>query len=200
MTRISSHIRRGSMFLRKGRLRSDSWISSSASRGWRGKEAGCGLQDFMAQVRKLRVRSFILAGVRVALGVESRGLGGLECGAAGSEMFGEALTGLNLEGGSVWGTTLEGAFKPRNIVACNSPPGYRSQLIDFVVACERVCDGLTFGQNSANDVLIDTPPSHPPFTENEASYMTSDDLDIGWKSRPSHATHIYVRQGNVRAS
>lgn len=61
MTLISSHIRRGRMFLRKGRLRSVSTISSSASRGCRGKEAGLVLQVLMAQVRKLRVRSFILA-------------------------------------------------------------------------------------------------------------------------------------------
>jgi hypothetical protein len=49
------------MFFKKGRLRSDSWISSSASRGCRGKERGLVLQVLMAQVRKLRVRSFILA-------------------------------------------------------------------------------------------------------------------------------------------
>lgn len=41
---------------------SDSMISSSASRGCRGKEAGEDLQALMAQVRKLRVRSFILGG------------------------------------------------------------------------------------------------------------------------------------------
>jgi hypothetical protein len=40
---------------------SASWISSSASRGCRGKERGFVLQVLMAQVRKLRVRSFILA-------------------------------------------------------------------------------------------------------------------------------------------
>lgn len=59
IVRISSHMRRGRMFLRKGRLISVSTISSSASRGWSGKEVGDVLQDFMAQVRKLRVRSFI---------------------------------------------------------------------------------------------------------------------------------------------
>jgi hypothetical protein len=48
------------MFLRNARLTSVSTISSSASRGCKGKESGEVLQDFMAQVRKLRVRSFIL--------------------------------------------------------------------------------------------------------------------------------------------
>lgn len=42
-----------------------SCISSSASRGWRGKERGLVLQVLMAQVRKLRVRSFIAATVVV---------------------------------------------------------------------------------------------------------------------------------------
>lgn len=51
------------MFFRNGRLMSASWISSSASRGWSGKEEGFVLQVLMAQVRKLRVRSFMLAGV-----------------------------------------------------------------------------------------------------------------------------------------
>ena len=56
----SSHMILGSMFLRKARLTSASTISSSASRGWRGKDAGLVLQVLMAHVRKLRVRSFIL--------------------------------------------------------------------------------------------------------------------------------------------
>jgi hypothetical protein len=60
ITLISSHINRGNMFFKNGRLRSDSWISSSASRGCRGKDAGFVLQVLMAQVRKLSVRSFIL--------------------------------------------------------------------------------------------------------------------------------------------
>ena len=47
------------MFFKKARLMSDSTISSSASRGCRGKEAGEDLHALMAQVRKLRVRSFI---------------------------------------------------------------------------------------------------------------------------------------------
>lgn len=77
------------MFFRNGRLMSDSMISSSASRGCRGKEAGEDLQALMAQVRKLRVRSFILVGVlfssssflwwrtRVGTGIEvARGGGG----------------------------------------------------------------------------------------------------------------------------
>jgi hypothetical protein len=57
----SSHISRGNMFFKNGRLTSASTISSSASRGWSGKDAGFVLQFFMAQVRKLRVRSFMLA-------------------------------------------------------------------------------------------------------------------------------------------
>jgi hypothetical protein len=61
IVRSSGHINRGRMFFKKARLRSVSMISSSASRGWRGKDAGEDLQAFMAQVRKLRVRSFILA-------------------------------------------------------------------------------------------------------------------------------------------
>lgn len=48
------------MFLRKARLTSASTISSSASRGCRGKDAGFVLQVFMAQVRKFKVRSFML--------------------------------------------------------------------------------------------------------------------------------------------
>lgn len=59
--RISSHINRGKMFFRKATLMSVSTTSSSASRGWRGKADGVDLQDLMAQVRKLRVRSFIFA-------------------------------------------------------------------------------------------------------------------------------------------
>jgi hypothetical protein len=59
IVRNSSHINRGNMFFRKGRFRSVSTISSSASRGWSGKDAGEVLHAFMAQVRKLRVRSFI---------------------------------------------------------------------------------------------------------------------------------------------
>ena len=41
---------------------SDSTISREASRGCRGKEDGADLQALTAQVRKLRVRSFIVAG------------------------------------------------------------------------------------------------------------------------------------------
>jgi len=54
-----SHISLGSIFFKKGRLTSASTISSSASRGCRGKDAGFVLQVLMAQVRKLRVKSFI---------------------------------------------------------------------------------------------------------------------------------------------
>ena len=61
IVRSSSHINRGKMFFRNGRLTSASWISSSTSRGWRGKLEACVLQVLMAQVRKLRVRSFIVA-------------------------------------------------------------------------------------------------------------------------------------------
>lgn len=45
----------------KGGLRSVSTTSSSASRGWSGKAAGLDLQALRAQVRKLRVRSFIVS-------------------------------------------------------------------------------------------------------------------------------------------
>ena len=62
MTRSSSHINRGRMFFRKGRFRSASIISSSESLGCRGKEEACVLQVFIAQVRKLSVRSFMVAG------------------------------------------------------------------------------------------------------------------------------------------
>lgn len=61
MIRSSSHIKRGSMFCRKSRLMSDSTISSSESRGRRGNDAGEVLHDLIAQVRKLRVKSFISA-------------------------------------------------------------------------------------------------------------------------------------------
>jgi hypothetical protein len=57
----SSHISRGNMFFRNGRLMSDSTISSSESLGWRGKDVVEDLQVLMAQVTKLRVRSFISA-------------------------------------------------------------------------------------------------------------------------------------------
>ena len=59
ITLRSSHASRGSMFFRNARLMSDSTTSSSASRGCRGKDARAVLQDFTAQVRKLRVSSFI---------------------------------------------------------------------------------------------------------------------------------------------
>jgi hypothetical protein len=62
ITRNSSHINLGKMFCKNNKLRSVSTISSSASRGCKGKEAGFVLQVFMAQVRKLRVRSFIFDG------------------------------------------------------------------------------------------------------------------------------------------
>jgi hypothetical protein len=55
----SSHISLGNILFRNGRLTSVSTISSSASRGWRGKDNGFDLQVFIAQVRKFRVRSFI---------------------------------------------------------------------------------------------------------------------------------------------
>jgi hypothetical protein len=61
----SSHIRRGRMFLRNARLRSVSRISRSASRGWRGNAAGEVLHVLMAQVRKLRVRSFMLLRAKI---------------------------------------------------------------------------------------------------------------------------------------
>jgi hypothetical protein len=60
--RNSSHINLGRMFCKNTKLMSVSTISSSASRGCKGKEAGFVLQVFMAQVRKLRVRSFIFDG------------------------------------------------------------------------------------------------------------------------------------------
>lgn len=41
-------------------LKSISTLSSSASRTWRGKAEGWDLQDLMAQVRKFRVRSFMV--------------------------------------------------------------------------------------------------------------------------------------------
>lgn len=63
----SSHINRGKMFFKNVRLISDSTISSSASRGCRGKDAAEVLQVFMAQVRKLRVRSFIFGRVLICL-------------------------------------------------------------------------------------------------------------------------------------
>jgi hypothetical protein len=55
----SSHISLGNIFFRNARFISVSMISSSASRGWRGKEEAEDLHDFIAHVRKLRVRSFI---------------------------------------------------------------------------------------------------------------------------------------------
>lgn len=65
----SSHNILGSIFFKKARLTSVSTISSSASRGCRGKDAGFVLQVLMAQVRKLRVRSFIFAlGVYISSG------------------------------------------------------------------------------------------------------------------------------------
>jgi hypothetical protein len=50
------------MFFKNARFTSASWISSSASRGCRGKERGFVLQVFIAQVRKFSVRSFIVGG------------------------------------------------------------------------------------------------------------------------------------------
>jgi hypothetical protein len=63
----SGHIRRGSMFVRNGRLMSASRISSSASRGCSGKDATFVLHVLTEQVRKLRVRSFILGRRRCEL-------------------------------------------------------------------------------------------------------------------------------------
>ena len=62
---MASQSSRGSMFLMKSVFRSISICSSSASLGWRGKaaEAEEDLQVLRAQVRKLRVRSFIFAGL-----------------------------------------------------------------------------------------------------------------------------------------
>jgi hypothetical protein len=47
---------------------SDSTISSSESRGWRGKDVALDLQVLMAQVTKFNVKSFILASVDVGTG------------------------------------------------------------------------------------------------------------------------------------
>lgn len=68
ITLNSFHRMRGKMFFRNARFTSASTISSSASRGCRGKDAGFVLQALMAQVRKLRVRSFIFC-VRVYVGL-----------------------------------------------------------------------------------------------------------------------------------
>lgn len=56
----ASHSRRGRMLRMNGGFRSVSTTSSSASRGWSGKAAGLDLQALRAQVRKLRVRSFMV--------------------------------------------------------------------------------------------------------------------------------------------
>lgn len=63
----ASQSSRGSMFVMKSGFNSVSIFSNSASFGWRGKAAGEDLQDFRAQVRKLRVRSFILILLRFFL-------------------------------------------------------------------------------------------------------------------------------------
>jgi len=60
------------MFVRKSRFRSVSTISKEASRGWSGKLVAMGLQALRAQVRKLRVSSFIFRGIEE----EERVLGG----------------------------------------------------------------------------------------------------------------------------
>lgn len=65
ITLNSFHRMRGRMFFRNARFTSASTISSSASRGCRGKDAGFVLQALMAQVRKLRVRSFMFCVVRI---------------------------------------------------------------------------------------------------------------------------------------
>lgn len=55
----------------KSGFRSVSIFSNSASLGCRGKAAGEDLQDFRAQVRKLRVRSFIfVSSIPCAAGME----------------------------------------------------------------------------------------------------------------------------------
>jgi hypothetical protein len=56
----ASHSTLGMMFLTNSGCSSTSTISSSTSLGWRGKAAFVDLQALRAQVRKLRVRSFIL--------------------------------------------------------------------------------------------------------------------------------------------
>lgn len=56
----ASHSTLGSTFLRNSVFNSASTISSSASRGCKGNAAGSALHAFRAQVRKFRVRIFIL--------------------------------------------------------------------------------------------------------------------------------------------
>lgn len=56
---IAFHSRRGNTLTRNSGFNSISTRSSSASRGCRGNAAGSCLQALRAQVRKLRVRSFI---------------------------------------------------------------------------------------------------------------------------------------------
>lgn len=57
---IAVQSRRGRIFLINRGFKSSSICSSSASCGWRGNAAGEDLQVLRAQVRKLRVRSFIV--------------------------------------------------------------------------------------------------------------------------------------------
>lgn len=56
---IASQSNLGNIFVMNRGFRSISICSSSASFGWRGNAAGVDLQVLRAQVRKLRVRSFI---------------------------------------------------------------------------------------------------------------------------------------------
>jgi hypothetical protein len=73
IVRSSSHIRRGKMLRRKGRFMSVSRISSSESLGCRGKLATWVLHVLTAQVRKLSVRSFIVAVLSLDRGCHARG-------------------------------------------------------------------------------------------------------------------------------
>lgn len=82
--RSSSHINLGRMFSRNVILISVSTISSSASLGCSGNDAGEVLQVFIAHVKKFMVRSFIVAefddrNVKM-VGVVKQ----LECGSSGS--------------------------------------------------------------------------------------------------------------------
>src|SRR5262249_6055774 len=91
------HSRRGRMLCRNSGLKSISMISSSASLGWRGKAVGGGLQALRAEVREVRVRSFIsLAFSRLVGWFGARG-GGLCASVCGGYLSSRLFWALQVE-------------------------------------------------------------------------------------------------------
>lgn len=119
ITLSSAHMRRGSMFVRNGRLISASRISSSASRGWSGKLLVSVLHVLTAQVRKLSVRSFIFG---------RRGRGWL-CDLVFELRFLGGVGSVALNWGSVfWSSGTNATDQTSTVLLAHWPVGKKSWL------------------------------------------------------------------------